>query len=68
MNHSPQGILLNGLTGLSASSIAFIATLIQDVEAWVRFGTVIISLLIAIVTVINAFITLKKSLNELKKK
>lgn len=68
MNHTPQGIVLNGLTGLSASSIAFVATLIQDVEAWVRFGTVVVSMGIAIVTLINAFLTLKKSLNENKNK
>lgn len=68
MNHSPQGIILNGLTGLSASGIAFIATLVPDVQEMVRFGTVIIGLIIAIITLINALLTLKKSLNELKKK
>jgi hypothetical protein len=53
VNHSPQYIILNGLTGISASFIAFTATLIQGVEAWIRLATSFLGLVIAIITLIN---------------
>ncbi len=53
MNHSTHYILLNGITGVSASSLAFIATLVQDVEAWIRLTTSFFGLIIALITLIN---------------
>ncbi len=52
--------LANGLTGITASSMGYMATLLTDIDTAARLGASCVGILVGILTAINLLRNLKR--------